>query len=256
VVPELNETKTAIAESYDLSAQGFCEFADRLVYAHLAVPLATALADVRGTILDVASGTGALGRLLNDVVETDISHAQLKSNQLRHRVVADAESLPFGGRSFAAAACAFGINHFPDPGAAVAEMARVGEIVGVITWQRPDDVFAPKEIVLETIAAQARGARTKAGELVDEMTEAMGSPGAVDAVLAGAGLVPEVRTIQVEVPWPGTDAFIDYRLSMIGALESLVDPKAVRSKATSAIDALPAAALEWRPRLVLGIGRR
>jgi ubiquinone/menaquinone biosynthesis C-methylase UbiE len=255
MVSGVSRAKRIIAESYDLSAAGFSNFADRLVYSYLAAPLADALREVTGAILDVACGTGALGRLLKDVVETDISYAQLARNAMPLRVAADAERLPFTEEAFAGAACAFGINHFPDPLAAVREMARVAPIVGLTTWQRPDDLFEPKEIVLETIAAHAGGARTEAGELVDEMTQAMGSVGALEDVLAGADLAPEVDTVRVEVPWPGPDAFIDYRLSMIGVLGGLIDPDAVRAEAKRRIETLPDDRVRWRPRLVIGIGR-
>jgi ubiquinone/menaquinone biosynthesis C-methylase UbiE len=255
MVSDMNRAKQIIAASYDRSAAGFSDFADRLVYTHLASPLAAALARISGPILDVACGSGALGRLLEDVVETDISHAQLANNRLSRRVVADAERLPFADGAFAGAGCAFGINHFPDPTIAVKEMARVAGLVGLITWQRPDEPFAPKEIVLETIAAHAGNVRTHAGELVEEMTQAMGSTRAVEELLAGGGLDPEVETIQVDIPWPGADAFIDYRLAMVGVLSLLPDPDAVRHEAKQRIEALPETRLAWRPRLVMGIGR-
>jgi hypothetical protein len=34
--------------------------------------------------------------------------------------------------------CAFGIDHFPNPHAAVSELARVASLVGVATWSRPE----------------------------------------------------------------------------------------------------------------------
>ncbi|HEY4728163.1 MAG TPA: hypothetical protein VIJ32_08155, partial [Actinomycetes bacterium] len=52
------------AEAYDASAAGFARSADRLVYTYLARPLARALAGAGGPVLDVAAGSGALGRLL------------------------------------------------------------------------------------------------------------------------------------------------------------------------------------------------
>jgi hypothetical protein len=251
----VDEARRAIADSYDRSAPGFADFADRYVYSHLAVPLADALAMVPGPLLDVASGSGALGRLLDDAVATDISHAQLTNNQMVRRVVADVDALPFSDGTFAGCGCAFGINHFPNPSAAVTEMARVGGVVGLSTWQRPDISFAPKEIVLETIAAHSGGAGTTAGELVDEMTEAMGSPAAIGGVLSDAGLEPEVSAVRVEIPWPGTEAFLDYRLSMIGTLADVIDVNAVRAEAARAVNALPDSALRWAPALILGIGR-
>ena len=96
-----------------------------------------------GPVLDVAAGSGALGRLLPVAVALDLSAAQLRHNPLGARLQGDAERLPFRDDSFAAAGCAFGINHFPDPAAAVAEMARVAPLVGVLTWARPEPPTVP-----------------------------------------------------------------------------------------------------------------
>jgi ubiquinone/menaquinone biosynthesis C-methylase UbiE len=50
----------------------------------------------------------------------------------------DATKRLFSEAHDTAAGCAFGINHFPDPAAAVAEMARVAPLVGLLTWARPE----------------------------------------------------------------------------------------------------------------------
>ena len=120
VVSDSGRAKRLFAEAYDRSADGFARSADRLVYGYLARPLARALAEAAGRVLDVAAGSGALGRLLPAVVALDLSAAQLRHNPLEARLQGDAERLPFRDGTFAAAGCAFGINHFPDPGAAVA----------------------------------------------------------------------------------------------------------------------------------------
>jgi hypothetical protein len=61
--------------------------------------------------------------------------------------------------------------------------------------------------------------------------------------------------VAAEVPWPGTRASIDYRLSMCGVV-SLIDADEVGRVAAAEIDALPQDSLVWRPSLVLGVGRR
>jgi SAM-dependent methyltransferase len=256
VSPEADATKRLFAEAYDASATGFARSADRLVYAYLARPLARALAGAGGPVLDVASGSGALGRLLPAAVALDLSAAQLRHNPLGLRVLADAERLPFRDGGFAAAGCAFGINHFPDPAAAVAEMVRVAPLVGLLTWVRPEGPYAPKRAVLEVITRRAGADRTVAGAVADELGERVGSPAAVHALLAGAGLRPEVHGVEVDLPWPGAAAFVDYRLATVGVAGLVDDLAAVRREAIAAVSALPQESLPWRPRLVLGVGRR
>jgi SAM-dependent methyltransferase len=250
------EVKGLFAEAYDAAAAGFAASADRLVYAHLARPLAGALAGAGGPVLDVAAGSGALGRLLPDAVALDLSAAQLRHNPLAARLQGDAERLPFRDDAFAAAGCAFGINHFPDPGAALAEMARVAPLVGVLTWARPEAPYRPKQAVMEVLARHAGSDRTAAGRLADELGERVGSPAAVRSLLEGAGLRPTVAEAAIDLPWPGAAAFVDYRLATVGVAGLVDDPAAVRREAIAAVSALPPETLPWSPRLVLGVGRR
>jgi SAM-dependent methyltransferase len=255
-VNDAGRAKRLFAEAYDASASGFAASADRLVYAYLARPLARVLAGTGGPVLDVAAGSGALGRLLPAAVALDLSAAQLRHNPLAARLQGDAERLPFRDGSFAAAGCAFGINHFPDPGAALAEMARVAPLVGVLTWTRPEPPYRPKQAVLEVVARRAGADRTLAGRLADELGERVGSPAAVRSLLEGAGLEADVAEVEVDLPWPGAAAFVDYRLATVGVAGLVDDLAAVRREAIAAVAALPPDTLPWTPRLVLGVGRR
>jgi SAM-dependent methyltransferase len=259
-VSDARRAKRLFAEAYDASAASFARSADRLVYGYLARPLATALAGAMagagGPVLDVAAGSGALGRLLPSAVALDLSAAQLRHNPLPARLRGDAERLPFRDDSFAAAGCAFGVNHFPDPAAALAEMARVAPLVGVLTWARPEPPYRPKQAVTEVVAAHAGRDRTAAGRLADELGERVGSPAAVRALLEGAGLRTEMTEVEVDLPWPGAAAFVDYRLATVGVAGLVDDPAAVRREAIAAVGALPPDTLAWAPRLVLGVGRR
>jgi SAM-dependent methyltransferase len=252
----MNAPKGIIAADYDLSGgKRFSEFADRLVYSHLAAPLAERVRACGSPTLDIASGTGALGRRIDDVVAVDISHSQLVNNPLALRVQADAERLPFTDAAFATAASAFGINHFPDPVAAVREMARVARTVAVMTWERPEErPYAPKLAVLEVIENHAGRARTEAGELVERMTEEVGSEAALGRVFVDSGLDVKTETVSVEVPWPGTEAFVDYRFSMSGVLARLDDVDSVRAAAVAAVEQLSESEVRWRPRLVMAVG--
>ena len=256
MVADLSPGKRDIAGEYDRSAGRFAELADRLVYSHLCVPLAEELSGAQGMVLDVAAGTGALGRLLSRCVATDLSFGQLSFNPIGRRVQADAERLPFADDSFAAAGCAFGINHFPAPDAAVGEMARLAPVVGVLTWERPEVPYAPKEAVFAVLERHAGSRRTSVGLLVEEMSTAVGSEHAVGALLSGAGLDSRVRAVTVEVPWPGAAAYVDYRLAMSGSFELVDDPARLTREAVAAVESLPPGAIRWTPRLILGIGDR
>jgi len=255
-VTDARRVRRLFAEAYDASAAGFARSADRLVYAYLARPLARALAEAAGPVLDVAAGSGALGRLLPAAVALDLSAAQLRHNPLPARLQGDAERLPFHDDAFAAAGCAFGINHFPDPGAALTEMARVAPLVGVLTWVRPETPYRPKQAVMEVVTRHAGSDRSAAGVLADELGERVGSAAAVQALLEGAGLRPQVAEVGIDLPWPGAAAFVDYRLATVGVAGLVEDPAAIRREAIAAVAALPPGTLPWTPRLVLGVGRR
>lgn len=252
------QLKHLIAEDYEQSAEGYAQWAERCVYRFLAPVLADAVrrAGVDGTVLDVASGTGAVARLLTDAVAADIAHAQLTRNPATRRVRADAERLPFRDDAFAGCTCAFGIHHFPDPALAVAEMARVAPLVAITTWARPEIPYAPKRIVLDAIERQAGVARTRAARLADRLADGVGSVDAVGDLLVQAGLRERVRAVEAEVPWPGTEAFIRYRLSLMGAATLVRDLRALRREVEERIAALDRDDLVWRPRVVLGVGRR
>ena len=239
------------ADIYDANAEIHHAQADSLLYVHLARPLAAALAGLPGPVLDVAGGTGALGKLVGASVTLDISARQLRHHPAPHRIRGDAERLPFRSDSFGVAGCSFGINHFPDPVAAVREMARVAPVVGLLTWRRPDPRPYLPRVVLESLAQS--GANPVA-RVAEELGIRTGSVDAVRGLLADAGLSPQVREVAVDVPWPGPERFVDYRLNL-----TLVPPKArdeVRRRAVAEIAALDPAALRWRPRLILGLGRR
>jgi SAM-dependent methyltransferase len=76
------------------------------------------------TALDVASGGGHVARRLREagleVVTSDPAPG------MRADVICPAEDLPFADGSFDVVACRVAAHHFSDVGAAVAEMARVG----------------------------------------------------------------------------------------------------------------------------------
>ena len=251
--------KRGLAQAYDEQAAGFAAHADEHVFGHVCRPLAraidAAIAPGSGPVLDVATGTGALGRQLGDAVGADLSFEQLRHNCLAIRVQADAERLPFGRDAFGAVGCAFGVNHLPDPVRGLVEMARVAPVVGVATWLRPDAAYRPKQVVTDLVNAHARGP-SAVGATVEAMTEAIGSAAAVARVLEAAGLDAEVWVERPTVPWPGAEEFVAYRLAMPGLAGMDIDRAAVRRDALGALAALAPGELIWQPGVVLGLGRR
>jgi SAM-dependent methyltransferase len=101
---------------------------------HAAEPLLDAV-DVRSDtrVLDVATGSGVVASHAAArqaaVIGVDISPRMVslaaRLNPTCMFREAEVESLPFSKGSFDAVVCAFGIGHFPNAGAAVAECARV-----------------------------------------------------------------------------------------------------------------------------------
>jgi ubiquinone/menaquinone biosynthesis C-methylase UbiE len=251
-----SDTKRLVAAAYDRSADGFAGAADRVVYRYLALPLIEALGSVQGAVLDVAAGAGAAGRHFHDTVALDLSMGQLRHNPTRRRLRADAERLPLRADSFAAAVCLFGINHFPDPAAAVTEMARVASVVGVTTWARPEPQYAPKTIVLNTLERHAGRSRSTMGEVVDSLADRVGSVAGVAGLLERAGLDGEVEAVTVTIPWPGTEAFLDYRLSMASTAGLVADARAVRQEAATALAGLAEDELDWHAAVIVGVGQR
>lgn len=108
------------------------------------------------TVLDLASGTGDLIRLMQPLVEpggmvlhTDINAAMLAEGRnalLDHGVVTpttqcNAEALPFADKSFDAVTIAFGLRNVTHKDLALAEMRRVLKVGGralVLEFSRPN----------------------------------------------------------------------------------------------------------------------
>ncbi len=252
----MRPSRRLVAASYDRTASEFAGAADQHVYRLLAAPLVAVLdqaIDRPGPVLDVAAGTGAVGRHFKRSVAADISLEQLRHNTAARRIVADGEHLPFRAGAFVAAACGFGINHVARPDVLIEEMARVAGVVGLTTWQRPEAPYEPKRVVFEALARRAGRARSRAGDLVDRLTDAVGSPNVIDELLASAGLETDVRVVEVDIPWPGVDAYLSYRVSMPTSAEVVVDD-GLRDEVRDAIASLPREALTWRPGVIVGVG--
>ena len=83
-------------------------------------------------LLDVATGPGALAAVAASrgarPVGTDLSPQMIELARRLHPAIdfreADVEHLPFSDHAFDVVVCAFGLGHFPQPEAAVAECVR------------------------------------------------------------------------------------------------------------------------------------
>jgi len=134
---------------HDEMAQSYHDFFSPITL-HAIAPMLKAVRLARGQrLLDVASGPGALAAAAAQAgaraVGTDLSP---KMVELAARTypdvefrVAEVEHLPFADGAFDAVACNFGIGHFPNPEASVAECMRVlkcGGHMALAWWEAPD----------------------------------------------------------------------------------------------------------------------
>jgi len=119
------------------------------VTEHAAEPLLAA-AQVRADmkVLDVACGSGVISmhaaRRGAVVTGVDLAPRMVELARKLHPGCtfreASVDAMPFGDETFDAVVCAFGIGHFPDPPAAVAECARVaraGSSCAFAWWDLP-----------------------------------------------------------------------------------------------------------------------
>ena len=72
----------------------------------------------------------------------------------------------------------------------------------------------------------------------------------------GVGLNDEVEAVTVTIPWPGTEAYLDYRLSMASTALLVADERAVRQEAAAALASLAEDELDWHAAVIVGVGRR
>ena len=135
----------ADGEAYERLMGRWSRLAGEIFLDWLAAPR-----NLRG--IDVGCGNGAFTEALiarcapGEVVAVDPSEGQLVFARTRpgakaaHFRIGDAQALPFGDDYFDVAAMALVITFLPDPGKAVAEMARVvrpGGWVGTYMWDVP-----------------------------------------------------------------------------------------------------------------------
>lgn len=180
-----------------------------------------ALAEVREgqRVLDVACGTGVVARAAATAVGStghvdgvDLNPAMI---EIARRAcpgdvalrVADAVRLPYADAAFDVAVCQSALFFFPDPVAALSEMARVVRARGVVALQTYAGLgeqpgYGP---FVDVVCRHAGGrARTLLGTYWSR-----GDPEELDTLLAAAGLRPAGRrTVLGSVGFPSLEAMV------------------------------------------------
>jgi SAM-dependent methyltransferase len=153
--------------------------------------LDAALVGSNDRLLDVAAGPGpvslsALGRGARPVAY-DFSDPMLRSvGPKLPRVRGDAATLPFRDRSFDRVVSNLGLLHFPDPETAIVEAARVVKPGGVVAFS----VWGPDATALTVIPQALRAQGPVAPSLNAPGFFRYGEPGAFEATMRSAGLIP------------------------------------------------------------------
>jgi SAM-dependent methyltransferase len=174
--------------------------------------------------LDVGCGTGALtGEILGAVAPAHVRAVDPSLPFVRFArgrvgdpraafLVADARSLPLPTGSVDAAVSALALNFIPQPEAAVAEMARVVRVGGVVAayvWDYADGMQ-----ILRRFWDAAVALDPAAAELDEARRFPLCGPAALDALFRGAGL-GGVESRAIDVPTRFRD-FDDYWRPFLG----------------------------------------
>jgi SAM-dependent methyltransferase len=173
--------------------------------------------------LDLGAGTGAASRALlragaARVVAVDAAGGMLAVDA-GHRppaAVGDALALPFAARAFDVTVAAFSLNHLADPGAGLAEAARVTRRGGaVLASAYAADDFHPVKVAVEGALA-ARGWRPEPWYRAVKTTTApkLATVDAAQAAVADGPL--DAGVVALRVPFPGLDAgeLVSWRLGL------------------------------------------
>ncbi|HWB47149.1 MAG TPA: class I SAM-dependent methyltransferase [Hyphomicrobiaceae bacterium] len=147
--PEDAERLRAFERSqHDARADSYQDFFAPITALAIAPLLAAVRLSPGMALLDVATGCGYLAAEAASrgarVVAADLSPGMLEKARALHPDldfrVADVEHLPVPDGTFDAVACAFGVGHFPEPEAAVAECVRTlkpGGRIALSWWAEP-----------------------------------------------------------------------------------------------------------------------
>ncbi len=206
-----------------------------------------------GSALDVGAGTGAASRALlragaAQVVAVDAAAGMLAHDAARRppAAVADALALPFADASFDVTVAAFSLNHLPDPGAGLAEAARVTRSGGaVLASAYAADDFHPVKGAVESALAAAGWSPAAWYDKV--RTAAVPKLATLEAGRRAASLAGlDADVVAIRVPFPDLDAggLVAWRMGM-AQHAPFVASLGVGERAAVAADALARLGGEW-----------
>ncbi len=154
---------------YDQIGTGYA--GRRRVDPRLTVPLHAALGDAR-RVLNVGAGTGSYEPTDREVVALEPSSEMIR--QRRHGlapvVQGQAESLPFGTKSFDAVMTILSAHHWSDRQAGLAELRRVAQLRVVLTF----DPEVHNQMWLMDYLPEIRDLRSASGLAIDEVLYGVG----------------------------------------------------------------------------------
>jgi ubiquinone/menaquinone biosynthesis C-methylase UbiE len=181
-------------------------------------------------VLDVAGGTGGLGRHLAErasfVLVADLTRAMLEAGASAAReegtanvvfAEADATRLPFADAQFDLVVSRFAFHHFDEPAAAAAEMSRVcrpGGTVAVIDMTRSDGAAGKRRDELERLRDPSHARALPREELTEILRES-----GVDAELVAERLQQLDALLWLDQGQPGEAE----RGEVLAALEAEVE---------------------------------
>lgn len=182
-------------------------------------------------VIDVACGTGVVTRAAQErvggrgaVVGLDVNESMLTvARRLRPEIdwrQGDATQLPFPDAEFDVALCQSGLMFFPDPAAALREMARVVKPTGTVAvqvWDRLDDQPAYRPFT----AVAARHAGPEAVDLLGTYF-VHGDLDNLGRLFADAGLeVSRIRTETSVMRFSSIDEFVNVEVGSTPLIQRL-----------------------------------
>jgi ubiquinone/menaquinone biosynthesis C-methylase UbiE len=151
-----DDLKTKVQAQFGASSDAYATSNVHAKGESLAILLALVNPQPDWHVLDVATGAGhtalAFAPQVTHVMATDLTEAMLaKTAELAtergltniETKLADAEALPFDNALFDLVTCRIALHHFPDPGQAVSEFARVLKPGGILGFT--DNFSVPDE---------------------------------------------------------------------------------------------------------------
>jgi SAM-dependent methyltransferase len=256
-----------VAARYNLGVDAYVALWSPIILPPARAVIAALDVPPNARVLDVGSGSGALVPDIRiaapGVIVVGVDPAREMLLAARRATVlpaiqGDAATLPVRSGSIDAALLAFVLFHLTDPAAAIAEVARVltvGGVVGTVTWIRDDLIAAFEEwdaTLNEARAPALPSMRVDTG---------LDSPEGIEGLLAAAGLhTAQVWIENLEHQW---DPPTYWQLATGSGVNRLrlqqLDPITrahVLHRARQRLDALPLGAFNWTGRVLCAVATK